>query len=347
MKKNLLYLLILCLLGGAVWYVFFAPRKDNPFDGKEAGFTVKDTANVGRIFIADFQNQTILVERTDSGWMVNKQYPAMRSTVRMVLGTLLQQQALYPVTQTALKNSLEAMTTSATKVEVYDRANKVICKFDVGSSAAGGNGTDMLIEGEKVPYVVHIQGFVGVLNNRYSARLADWRDRTIFSFPASELKSVVINYADKPDNSFRFERDGEKFKVTGKLPASAKPEDFNDHNAGVYSGYFANVNCEGYLNGTIGMDSIIRTSAHHSTIDVENIHGQKKHVEIFWMALNQRSKNRLSADTEIPDDYDTDRLYALINNNKDTVMIQQFVFKKLFRKIGEFYQKMPPPPKPL
>ena len=342
MKKTLLYVVVLLILGGAVWYRFFGHGKDNPFGVKEAGFTIKDTAQIGRIFIADFQNQSILIEHTDTGWMVNKTYHALNSTVRMVLNTLYQQQALYPVSQNAIKNAIQVMTTTSTKVEVYDRANKVMSKFYVGSVAPGSTGTEMLMEGASVPYVVHIQGFVGVLNNRYTARLHDWRDRTIFNIPASELKSVSLNYFSKPENSFKFEKVGDKFTVTGKLPSGVTLADLNMHNAGVYAGYFGNVSCEGYLNGTIGMDSIIRTSTRHSNIDVEGIHGQKAHVEIFWMAINKRSKNQVMAENGISDDYDTDRLYALINGNKDTVMIQQFVFKNLFRKIGEFYQKTPP-----
>ncbi len=347
MKKTFLYLLVLCILGGFIWYLFFAHHSDNLYDAKEAGFTIKDTATVGRIFIADFENQTILIDRTDSGWVVNKQYPALSSMVRMLLGTFYQQQALYPVTQNVVTNAIKLLSTTATKVEVYDRKGSVIAKFYVGGSAPGGTGTIMMMEGASTPYVVHIQGFAGVLNNRFSTRVYDWRDRTIFRVPAAELKSVSVNYFTTPANSFHFEKDGDHFNVTGKLPANIKPSELSSHNATIYSGYFANVNCEGYLNGTLGMDSIIRTGTRHSNIDVEDIHGHKTHIEIYWMGLNKRSKNRMTADPDIPDDFDTDRLYALINGNKDTVMIQQFVFKSIFRKIGEFYQNTPPPKRPL
>jgi Domain of unknown function (DUF4340) len=341
MKKTLLYLLVLGVLGGAVWYQFFARRSDDMYDTKEAGFNIKDTAKIGRIFIADFENQTLTADRTDTGWVIDHKYPALRSMVRMILNTLYQQQALYPVNKSAVDNYLKLMSTTATKVEVYDRAGKVMAKFYVGSAVAGGDGTVMLMEGAKMPYIVHIQGFVGYLGNRFSTRIQDWRDRTVFRMPASEIKSVTINYFLKPDNSFHFEKNGDKYQVSGKLPAGVKPGDVSEHNANIYAGYFGEVSCEGFLNGTIGMDSIIRTSQRHSTIDLESIHGKKTHVEVFWMALNRRSKNRVTADPNVPDDFDTDRLYALINGNKDTVMIQQFVFKSIFRRIDEFYQKDP------
>ena len=56
------------------------------------------------------------------------------------------------------------------------------------------------------------------------------------------------------------------------------------------------------------------------------------------MDINRRSKNLTVSDPNVPDDYDADRLYAVINGGKDTVMIQQYVFRKIFRKAFQFFQ---------
>jgi hypothetical protein len=69
------------------------------------------------------------------------------------------------------------------------------------------------------------------------------------------------------------------------------------------------------------------------------MHGQHQRVDIYWMAVNKRSKNLTESNDEIPDDYDPDRLYAVINNLKDTVVIQQFAFRDIFHKAYEFFQK--------
>jgi hypothetical protein len=69
------------------------------------------------------------------------------------------------------------------------------------------------------------------------------------------------------------------------------------------------------------------------------MHGQHQHVDIYWMAINKRSKNLTVSNPDIPDDYDPDRLYAVINNYQDTVMIQQWAFKDIFHKAYEFFQK--------
>ena len=102
--------------------------------------------------------------------------------------------------------------------------------------------------------------------------------------------------------------------------------------------YFTNVNCEGYLNGLPDMDTTLKTAPVQSIIDITGIHGQHQHADIYWMAINKRSKNLSNTPDDVPDDYDADRLYAVINNSKDTVMIQQFAFKNIFRKAFEFFQ---------
>ena len=336
MKKLSIYLVVLVALCFGIYKVF-TRHTDNPYGTSEAGFTVKDTANIGKLFIATFDGGTVLVERTDSGWILNHKFKAMPSMVRMILTTLRQEEALYPVNKNANDNSIRQLSTLGTKVEVYDRKNQVITKFYVGGAAPNNSGTVMMTEGASKPYVVHIQGFIGVLLNRFSSKEKDWRDRTVFAMAPADIKSVSVEYGDHPEQSFVIGRENGTLVVSGKK--AGKPADLNMHNANLYMSYFGNVNCEGYLNGTDGMDSLIRNGRKHSVIDIETNDGRHHRVESYWIAANKRSKNLVAKDMEVPDEFDSDRLYALINGNKDTVMIQQFVFRPIFRKIGEFFQK--------
>ena len=314
MRRTLLYVIILALLGFSIYYFIFR-GSSSPYDPAEAGFTVKDTASIGKLFLAANDGESITVERTDSGWIVNKQYKALPSSLNLVMTTLNQQAALYPVTKGAYENVVKELSTDGVKVEVYDRAGKKMRVFYVGGAAINNSGTNMMMDKAGTPYVVQIQGFTGYLTPRFSTKLRDWRDRTVFNIPADEIKSVSVQYAANP-------LDG-----------------FNARRAGVYLKYFTNINCEGYLNGLQDMDTTIRSAPRQSSIDVTGIHGQHQHVDIYWMALNKRSKNRTVSNPDVPDDYDSDRLYAIINNSKDTVLIQQFIFRNIFHKAFEFYQK--------
>ena len=129
MRKTLLYLVILGLLGFAIYYFLISKRGGNPYGDSEAGFKIKDTAAIGKLFIVSGDGESVLVERTDSCWMVNKKYKALRSMLNLVLTTLAQQSALYPVTQSAYENVVKTMATDAVKVEVYDRQGKKMSVF--------------------------------------------------------------------------------------------------------------------------------------------------------------------------------------------------------------------------
>jgi hypothetical protein len=71
MRKTLLYLLLLAVLAFGVYYFIFS-NKGSDFSKSEAGFTIKDTSEIGKIFLSNPAGDNILLERTDSGWMVNK-----------------------------------------------------------------------------------------------------------------------------------------------------------------------------------------------------------------------------------------------------------------------------------
>ncbi len=338
MRKTLLYLVILAVLGFGI-YFFLLKKTDSPYSADEAGFTIKDTGAIGKIYIVTNDGDAVLVERTDSAWMVNKKYRALPSMLNLLMGTLAQQTALYPVTKNAFDNVIKSMSTDGIKTEIYGRDGKKMRVFYVGGTAVNNTGTNMLMDGAHTPYVVQVQGFDGYLTPRFTTNIKDWRDRTVFSMPAEEIKTISVQYADKPINSFVVNNDNGTINVKADPEIMNHLDSINQRKAHIYIKYFTNVNCEGYLNGVAGMDSAISKAPKQSTIDIVGLHGQHQHADIYWMGLNKRSKNVTQSDPDVPDDYDADRLYAVINNGQDTVMVQQQAFKKIFRKAFEFYQK--------
>ena len=338
MRKTILYLVILLLLGFGIYYFIFN-NNSTPYSASEAGFSIKDTGAIGKIFIVSNDGESVLVERTDSCWIVNKKYKAMHSTLSLILTTLTQQAPLYPVTQSALNNVIKNLSTDGTKVEIYSRDGKKMKVFYVGGAAVNNTGTNMLVEGAHTPYVVQVPGFVGYITARYTTRLSDWRDRTIFHIPADEIKRVSLQYFDKPINSFVVSRDKDSVTVDADKNLMKGLDAFNSRRAKIYLNYFGNVNCEGYLNGLEDMNEAIRTAPKEAAIDILDIHGKHLHADIYFMALNKRSKNVTTHNDDVPDDYDSDRMYAIINNGADTVMIQRFAFKNILHKAYEFYQK--------
>jgi hypothetical protein len=347
MRKTLIYIVILAVLGAGIYFLLPGNSNENPFDEAEAGFTIKDTAAIGRIYLAASDGESITVERTDSGWIVNKQYKALPSTLNMLMATMMTQAPLYPVTKNAYNNVIQTLSTHATKVEIYDRSGKKMKVFYVGGSALNNVGTNMLMEGASKPYVVETPGFVGYLTPRYATKIRDWRDRTIFRATPEEIRSVSVQYAGKPAESYTVTVDNnDSLNVLADAKVMKSPDGLNRKRATMYLRFFGNINCEGYLNGLPDNDTTFKTAPKHSTIELTTKDGKIQRADLYWMALNKRSKNRKQSDIDsLSEDYDSDRMYAVINNYKDTVMIQQLVFHNILRKGAEFYRKDVAPPK--
>src|SRR5579872_3521139 len=119
MRKTIVYFAILVLLGFSIYYFLFRNNNNNPYGTSEAGFNIKDTGAIGKLFIATSDGSSITAVRTDTGWIVNNTYKALPSTLNMVLITLAEQAPLYPVTKNAVDNVIKALSTDGTKVEVY------------------------------------------------------------------------------------------------------------------------------------------------------------------------------------------------------------------------------------
>ena len=336
MRKTLMYFILLVLLGYGVYYIVYKD-KGSVFSEKEDGFNIKDTANIGKLFLADMEHNTILVERTDSGWYVNKQYKALQSTLNALLITLKTQSALYPVPEKAHNTVVKDMSGKSVKIEIYDRKGEKIRSFYVGGPEPGNNGSYMLMDnGAQNPYIVNTQAFQGYLTPRYTTLITDWRDRSIFKIPQADIRTITLEYPEHPLNSFTLKQENNKVVVEANKDIMAH-NTFNERRASIYTKFFDNINCEGYMNGLEKLDSSIMTTQKYCSIDILDKNNKHTHAEIYWMPVNKRSKNLLSSDRYVSDKYDPDHYYATINNNKDTVLIQNNVFEPIFRTAAEFY----------
>ncbi|WP_276132268.1 DUF4340 domain-containing protein [Polluticoccus soli] len=335
MKKNIVYIVLLAVLGAGVWYFLFSDK--NVFGVNEADFTVKDTNAVYRIYLADKMGNAVTLERKEQGWMLDNKYPVLPSSLGVLMKTMATQEAMYPVPENMHNSVIKNMAAKAIKVELYNKKGDPMQVFYVGGQVGENAGSYMLMEGASKPYVVQIPGFEGYLSPRYSTKVADWRDRTVFNAAPENIQSVSVTYPSEPLNSFVLNSVGkEKFEV--KIdPALAQTGTFNERRATVYAGYFQNINLEGYLNGLPGLDTMIAAAKKRCTVELVTKDGKKQLVDIYWKPLGKRSKNLDVQDPDIPEGFDADRFYAVFNNQKDTAIIQRATFDKMFRRSFEFY----------
>lgn len=328
MRKTFLYILSFALLAMLAWY-FLVRENDSVFSSAEAGFTIKDTGAISKIFLSDREGKLTL-SRTDSGWRVDDKYPVLPAALATLFEALYGQYAIGPVSQAAHNNVVRALSVSSTKVEIYGKNGQRIRTFFVGNEANDFNNTYMLMEGAKRPYIVGLRGFEGFLTPRYNTRLSDWRDRTVFNIAPEHIRSIAVTYPHKPENSFVITATGNDLQVTPPIAgATADKNRLRD-----YLGFFRKINAEGYVNGTNDIDSIIMHAPRYATIRVTTDKGSHT-AELYFMAATQRTSFDASVtiDNEM---YDSERQYAVLDR-QDTMLVQELMFQKILQPRSIFF----------
>lgn len=332
MQKTIIYLLLLTILGAGV-YFFVVRDRENVFGENEAGFSVKDTSSIGMIYLVRADGNGIKLVRSDSGWILNDSFRARQNTLQNLLTTIHKQTALHPVPENSHNYVIQSLSGNSVKVELYNRAKTKLKTFYVGNETHNFTGSYMLMEGAKKPYVVHVPGQVGYPTPYYTTELKDWRDRTVFKFKEDEIKEVQVVYAEEKLNSFTIKQND---KITVETePGIAGSNPLNEKRARAYLGFFEEVYCEGYMNGVPDLDSTIASLTKFCSIEVTGKNNRRQHLDIYFMPVNRRSKN-LNMEDAGP--YDPDRYFGVMNDFKDTVVVQHLSFQRMFVRAWQFFE---------
>lgn len=335
MKKFLLPVLAAALATLSIWAIF--RQSSGTINQELKDFAVKDTASIRQIFLADRAGNKILVKRLNAGeWMVNDSFPARKQTIKNLLEVIYRVDIQSRVSKKGTKQVLENLQISGIKCEIYlDDPDEPAKVYYVGGHTQDAAGTFMMIEGSDAPFVTEIPGFVGYLTPWYPTKLIDWRDKILFSYAPEEVLMAQVTYPSFPDRSFRLTSKNGKHTVqsvsTGKTVT--EPDTVAIAN---YLALLRNVPFEDWnrLYSDAQKDSLLATSP-VCIYEITNTKKEKASIRIHPMPINERSLV-LEDSTGAPLQFDVDRMFALIEQTGELVVIQHFVFDPLFRRYTDF-----------
>lgn len=297
-------------------------------------FAVKDTASIDKIFMADKQNNTILLERKSNNWRVNGDYIARRDFVDVLLETICKIEVAAPVPKSKMDYVLRSLSTSSVKVEIY-QAGKLAKVYYVGGVTQNNTGTFMLLEGSEEPFEIHIPGFAGFLNTRYITNLYEWRDRILFDYKVNEIKSVSLEFPSNHENSFTAVSNGNNnYSIVLAKTGKALPG-IDQMAVKEFMSRYKRVGFEIYLNDVdeyLKLDSILNSKSEICIYTVEDIKGKKTRVKTY---PRPNFKNTYDEEGHFYNN-DIDRFYGVINNNKDLIMLQYINFDLLTKNPDDF-----------
>jgi Domain of unknown function (DUF4340) len=335
MKKIIIPGIIVIILGLLAYWQYQSKNKSR-IHFKENIFAIKDDSKIQKIFMADKNNNTLLLEKMgDDDWMVNGKYKVRKSPLKELLRTLRLMKARNPVPKTAMENVIKDMASDNIKVEVYGKGNALLKSFFVGSPSNKDRGNYMKLENADQIFVVGIPGFEGYLHTRFSTDENIWRNRAIFEYEPGEIIKIRVEFPQLDNESFEIKvlkRDS--FELTPLGQDVVKIQNPDQRLLASYINQYRKIHAETFLNTLAIKDSVIQ-SMPICEITVTNQANDVNKIRIFRKAVDRRTKSQFDQENN-PLKYDVDRHYALINGGKDFVMIQQFVFDKILKGYSFF-----------
>ena len=346
MKKNKPAIILTIILIAIAIILIWNNRYLTTLRGDSADFMVWDTASITKVYLADRLNNETLLERQENGWTLNHDFKAHPQKIDQLMYTLYRVRVRMPVSRSSHDHIISQMASNSTKVEIYqvvpainlfnkiklfyrEKRTKV---FYVGEATKDSGGTFMLREGADQAYIVQIPGFRGYISTRFTANPDDWRDHTIFHEQLANIQSVTVEFCQEPEHSFRVENTGKhQYQLTALNDDTPIPYDTLKVINLLAS--FSDLRFESLLNNILPqtrIDSIKRSPVIHQ-ITLTDKDGKTSSIKTFKKKVMAR--NEIAFEDRLED---IDRMYGLINDDHDLVLIQNYIFDKVLKDIDYY-----------
>jgi hypothetical protein len=347
MKRSWIIIgLVIALAGLAFWLHNKSSREtiNNPF-------LVSDTSKVTKLFLADKNNNTILISRNSSrGWRINDSLMPIKENIDLVLSTLSNIQIKYPVSKSASNTAIKRLATKHVKVEVYGEKalveifgvplfekERLLNVFYVGGPTTDNLGTIMKAEQEDQLYVTYLAGFKGYLTERFSPMVADWQSHLIFTYQVSDLESVRLDFPMNITESYEIiNKHNRTFTLTRLYDNTSLPI-FDTLRVMESLAAFNRINYEALLDGMEKdvIDSLL-SSKPLRVLTLKTTNG-KQHILKMYRRAN---KDGLLDYEGNEFEYDVDRVYGFLDNNTTPVSLQYFVIDNISRPLSYFLERL-------
>lgn len=352
-KKNLITLLAVVVVGLAAFLI----AREKTRNTLEQDFHIEDIDAVTKVYIADKQDRHVLLQRVadsthDTMWTVDTLYPASQPMIDLLLSTMHDMRIRQQVNKNAIPYTIKTLSARAIKVEVYQRKyfidwfhgkvrlfphEKLAVTYYVGHETQDMMACYMYREGDKVPYVIHIPGFRGYLTPRFSSDPLAWRSHAIVHWDIHHIDRVEMEIPASPEESFAIQREGEGF-VFELTQGHTRVDQFDTARVAQLLASFANLNFDEFAEAVPNSDMKASfAGSPRAILRITDNDNETREVRTY-LKYNNPDDTLAMPDSDLYEMFDINRLYAVINQ-KDTVLIQYFVFDNILQPASYFLGK--------
>ncbi len=337
MGRYKLWISLLLFLGLLVIAYYLSKEYGGSSSLPEAhkSFSIEDTSKIDKIFIAEQDGDSVLLEEKRDHWMVNDKFRAQKHKVEMLLETFYNMESKGPVGDTRKKTVIKNMSALNKRVEVYKEGEEVPFKiYYIGTATPHQDGTYMLLETPELgkaerPYVVHIPTRRGFLNPRFFTDREEWRYTGVFNYDLPNIKKVELKNYQFPEGSFYIENRPDGIALF-RMKNDERIHDFDTVRVKDYLLAFEKAHVETYKHGLTKqqIDSIQDVGPAYR-LRVIDAAGDTNELKAYRKPAPEDPR----ADSKL--EQDVDRMYAMTDDGKFAV-IQRYVFGRYFQPLTEF-----------
>lgn len=331
-KKGIILVVSLVILGFLAFMATNLVRNSGKSDTELLDFSIADTSTVNKIIVTDAYLNKIEIIRKDGVWVDKDGNCIIQEPVNTMLETFKNVEFKGYVPENARKNITNRMTSTHTKVEIFQNDAWVKTWF-VGFSTQDHYGTYMLLETPEeksdLPVIMKIKGFNGIIEPRFFADARRWKCTQIFALERDQIANVDIKFYDHPERSFSVSKNGTNYAV--KQQGRLLP--FVDTNMIIrYLNNYKKIHYE-FVNYDLNdtqVDSLKRSKP-FCVLNLKETSGKQNTLKMYRLK-GSGAKNMNEFGDSIS--YDGDRFWCVLPGG-ELVKCQYFVFNPLI--MGHIY----------
>jgi len=348
-QRNIIIIVLLAVMIGLM--IIIIKNKNN--STLKQIFTVNDTETITKIYLADKTGNKLTIKKiTDSVWTLNDSDTANYSMVNMLLTTLKDMRIREPIPKPAHKNIMTAIATQRTEVQIYQeryaidfwfihlfKKERLTKTIYVGTETQDNMGTYMLLKGTNNPYVLYIPHFRGYLVTRFLPYIDLWKSHNVFRYKPQDIASLKIELPNREYESFElYQKDSTfNFKI---LKTGEDLKDFDTMKVAALLSSFVELNYESLAKNITNMErDTVFAYQPLFKITVKDMKGKSRCLRTYAKLYNPDTWVLESDKDNFYEIMDNDRMYAIADGIKDTLILQFFVMDNILNPASYYFNK--------
>jgi len=315
-QRTFLFSALLIVISLSIYFTFF--RKHSTYSQEEV-ISLTDTNLISKIEISDSKSKIVLSKPSNS-WLVNENFNANNIEVKRLLRIFKNLEINTIVPKNESDSVLKRIRKEAIQISFFKAFTKN--SFWIGNYDETRKST-LLITDDQIPVYANAPGLSSDIRKYVDTDPLFWRNKRIFNFKPEDISSIDFIDFEKSSNSFHIAFKDNEYQL---FDNNNRAFNFDKNKVLRYLSYYENIEFESVVKELKPekIDSVFKHQPRYE-IKIVNKNSQAFNLKIVPIAI-QSSQNQ----------FDLNKTYGILNNQKPLVSINYFVIDPLIKQIDYF-----------